>query len=47
MTLDESGMKWNEHTIDFSQLDLERSKDVAKLRGFNPDFSPGFSKKDE
>jgi hypothetical protein len=34
-TLDESGMKWNEHTIDFSQLDLEKTKDVAKLRGFN------------
>jgi hypothetical protein len=34
-TLDESGVKWNEHTIDFSQLDLEKTKDVAKLRGFN------------
>jgi len=34
-TLDPSGTKWNEHTIDFSQLDLEKTTDVSKQRGFN------------
>ncbi len=34
-TLDVSGTKWNEHTIDFSQLDLEKTKEVSKQRGFN------------
>jgi hypothetical protein len=34
-TLDESGTTWNEHTIDFSQLDLEKTIAVSKQRGFN------------
>ena len=34
-TLDESGTKWNEHTIDFGQLDLEKTTEVSKQRGFN------------
>lgn len=34
-TLDESGTKWVEHTIDFDELDLQKTVDVARQRGFN------------
>jgi hypothetical protein len=34
-TIDESGTKWVQHTIDFSQLDLQKTTDVSKQRGFN------------
>lgn len=34
-TLDDSGVKWNEHTIDFSQLDLQKTIDVSQQRGFH------------
>ena len=34
-TLDVSGTKWNEHTIEFSQLDLDKTIDVSKQRGFH------------
>jgi len=34
-TLDESGTKWAEHTIEFDQLDLQKTVDVARQRGFN------------
>ena len=34
-TLDVSGTKWNEHTIGLSELDLEKTMEVSKQRGFN------------
>jgi hypothetical protein len=34
-TIDESGTKWNEQTIDASKLDLQKTADVAKQRGFH------------
>lgn len=34
-TIDESGAKWNEQTVDLSQLDLQKTTDVAKQRGFH------------
>jgi len=34
MTIDDSGTKWNEHTADVNTLDMEKTADVAKLRGF-------------
>jgi hypothetical protein len=33
-TIDESGTKWVEHTIDFGQLDLQKTIDVSAQRGF-------------
>lgn len=33
-TIDESGTKWNEQTVDLGQLDLQKTTDVAKQRGF-------------
>jgi hypothetical protein len=33
-TIDESGTKWVEHTIDFDQLDLQKTIDVSAQRGF-------------
>jgi hypothetical protein len=33
-TLDVSGTKWNEHTIDFDQLDLQKTVEVSDQRGF-------------
>ena len=33
-TIDESGTKWIEHTIDFGQLDLQKTVDVNTERGF-------------
>lgn len=33
-TIDESGTKWVEHTIDFDQLDLQKTVDVSAQRGF-------------
>jgi hypothetical protein len=34
-TLDESGTTWNEHVIDFSQLDVQKTADIAERRGFH------------
>jgi hypothetical protein len=34
-TIDESGTKWVEHTVDFDQLDLQKTVEVSKLRGFH------------
>ncbi len=34
-TLDESGTTWNEHVIDFSQLDVQKTADIAARRGFH------------
>jgi hypothetical protein len=33
-TVEETGTNWVEHTIDFGQLDLQRTIDVATQRGF-------------
>jgi hypothetical protein len=33
-TIDESGTKWVEHTIDFGELDLQKTIDVSTQRGF-------------
>jgi hypothetical protein len=33
--IDESGTKWVEHTIDFDQLDLQKTIDVSAQRGFH------------
>jgi hypothetical protein len=34
MTIDASGAKWDEHIVDSDQLDLQKTADVAKERGF-------------
>jgi hypothetical protein len=34
MTIDDSGAKWNEHVVDSTQLDLQKTADVAQQRGF-------------
>ena len=33
-TIDDSGTKWVEHTIPFDRLDLQKTTDVSKQRGF-------------
>jgi hypothetical protein len=33
-TIDESGTKWDEHTVGLDQLDLQKTVDVSKQRGF-------------
>jgi hypothetical protein len=34
-TIDESGAKWVEHTIDFDELDLQKTIDMSAQRGFH------------
>lgn len=34
MTIDESGTKWNEHTVVLNTLDMRKTADTAKQRGF-------------
>jgi hypothetical protein len=33
-TIDDSGTQWVEHTVPFDQLDLQKTTDVSKQRGF-------------
>jgi hypothetical protein len=34
-TIDQSGAQWDEHTIAFDELDLQKTVDVSKQRGFH------------
>jgi hypothetical protein len=34
MTIDDSGTKWNEHSVDVNTLDMQKTADIAKQRGF-------------